>query len=78
MKAHNGDRTHDLFLTKEVLYQLSYVGEKLGRIMWYPLELVNNLGSWNRRLKIKKFRAKVLVFIAGLCQLSSAGRATVL
>ena len=25
-KAHDGDRTHDLFLTKEVLYQLSYVG----------------------------------------------------
>ena len=28
--AHNGTRTHDLFLTKEVLCQLSYVG---------PLEL---------------------------------------
>ena len=23
--AHNGNRTHDLFLTKKVLYQLSYV-----------------------------------------------------
>jgi hypothetical protein len=26
-KAHDGNRTHDLFLTKEVLYRLSYVGE---------------------------------------------------
>ena len=25
-KAHDGNRTHDLFLTKEVLYRLSYVG----------------------------------------------------
>jgi hypothetical protein len=25
--AHVGTRTRDLFLTKEVLYQLSYVGE---------------------------------------------------
>jgi hypothetical protein len=24
--AHDGNRTHDLFLTKEVLYRLSYVG----------------------------------------------------
>ena len=26
MKAHEGNRTLDLFLTKEVLYRLSYVG----------------------------------------------------
>src|ERR1700736_4708579 len=26
-KAHDGNRTHDLFLTKEVLCRLSYVGE---------------------------------------------------
>ena len=26
-KAHDGNRTHDLFLTKEVLYRLSYVGK---------------------------------------------------
>jgi hypothetical protein len=26
LKAHDGNRTHDLFLTKEVLYRLSYVG----------------------------------------------------
>jgi hypothetical protein len=25
-KAHDGNRTHDLFLTKEVLCRLSYVG----------------------------------------------------
>jgi hypothetical protein len=25
-EAHDGNRTHDLFLTKEVLYRLSYVG----------------------------------------------------
>src|SRR6266852_5841102 len=27
LKAHDGNRTHDLFLTKEVLCRLSYVGE---------------------------------------------------
>jgi hypothetical protein len=26
IEAHDGNRTHDLFLTKEVLYRLSYVG----------------------------------------------------
>jgi hypothetical protein len=26
--AHDGNRTHDLFLTKEVLYRLSYVGAR--------------------------------------------------
>jgi hypothetical protein len=28
MKAHEGNRTLDLFLTKEVLYRLSYVGKE--------------------------------------------------
>ena len=27
LKAHDGNRTRDLFLTKEVLYRLSYMGE---------------------------------------------------
>jgi hypothetical protein len=27
LKAHDGNRTSDLFLTKEVLYRLSYMGE---------------------------------------------------
>ena len=31
--AHDADRTHDLVLTKDVLYQLSYVGTRLYRIM---------------------------------------------
>jgi hypothetical protein len=26
LKAHDGNRTRDLFLTKEVLYRLSYMG----------------------------------------------------
>ena len=26
VKAHDGNRTRDLFLTKEVLYRLSYMG----------------------------------------------------
>ena len=26
-KAHGGNRTRDLFLTKEVLYRLSYMGK---------------------------------------------------
>ena len=30
MKAHDGNRTRDLFLTKEVLYRLSYMGPPLG------------------------------------------------
>ena len=28
MRASSENRTHDLFLTKEVLYRLSYTGEK--------------------------------------------------
>ena len=28
-KAHGGNRTRDLFLTKEVLYRLSYMGKHL-------------------------------------------------
>jgi hypothetical protein len=31
MRAYNGTRTHDLALTKGVLYQLSYVGNQVGR-----------------------------------------------
>ena len=31
--AHNRNRTGDLFLTKEVLYRLSYVGANLERVM---------------------------------------------
>jgi hypothetical protein len=40
-RAVDGIRTHDLFLTKEVLYQLSYNSEKTNRgrqspIVWGP------------------------------------------
>ena len=31
--AHDADRTHDLVLTKDVLYQLSYVGTRFYRPM---------------------------------------------
>jgi hypothetical protein len=31
MKAHDGIRTRDLFLTKEVLYRLSYMGPPVWR-----------------------------------------------
>jgi hypothetical protein len=31
--AHNRTRTGDLFLTKEVLYRLSYMGGRLERVM---------------------------------------------
>jgi hypothetical protein len=33
MKAHEGNRTLDLFLTKEVLYRLSYVGKNAGLVL---------------------------------------------
>jgi hypothetical protein len=33
-EAHDGNRTHDLFLTKEVLYRLSYVGIFHQPVMW--------------------------------------------
>ena len=39
--AHNRNRTGDLFLTKEVLYRLSYVGGKANReqILLFDLTL---------------------------------------
>src|SRR5579884_2251469 len=33
-KAHDGNRTHDLFLTKEVLYRSSYVGTTASTVRW--------------------------------------------
>jgi hypothetical protein len=41
-KAHDGNRTHDLFLTKEVLYRLSYVG-----IASEPLHKIGVIGAGN-------------------------------
>ena len=35
--AHNGSRTHDLILTKNVLCRLSYVGPKI-RILIYAFD----------------------------------------
>jgi hypothetical protein len=33
-KAHGGNRTRDLFLTKEVLYRLSYMGKPPSKMVW--------------------------------------------
>ena len=38
--AHDRDRTGDLVLTKDVLYQLSYVGRRLRELGYVALERV--------------------------------------
>jgi hypothetical protein len=47
LKAHDGNRTHDLFLTKEVLYRLSYVGV----FPFKPASLVTQLADSPVRLR---------------------------
>ena len=47
-KAHDGNRTRDLFLTKEVLYRLSYMGPVFPRLSRSDPRLVK------RRLQMER------------------------
>ena len=47
--AHNADRTRDLFLTKEVLYRLSYVG---AQEVWFSKKTKADNGTWTHNLQI--------------------------
>ena len=45
-RADAGTRTPDPFITSEVLYQLSYVGESNGSVHWRKEPIVSMLAAW--------------------------------
>ena len=54
MKAHDGNRTRDLFLTKEVLYRLSYMGIVCVRSSRNPSACLRNAPPLTTPLKLER------------------------